>query len=155
MFKKQFDKAILEAEKAVALSPGYSFAIFMLGTALYHSERFEEAIPYFKKSLRLSPIASNQCLVNLGGAYRFLGRYDEAIETYKKLLQFQPDHLPGHVNLAATYVLAGREEEGRFEAAEVMRIDPQFSLERWAKMIPFRQELADQLVEACRKAGLK
>ena len=155
VFKKQFDKAILEAEKAVALSPGDAFAIFMLGTALYHSERFEEAIPYFKKSLRLSPIASNQCLVNLGGAYRFSGRYDEAIETYKKLLQFQPDHLPGHVNLAATYVLAGREEEARFESSEIMRIDPQFSLERWAKMFPFRQELVDHLVEAWRKAGLK
>jgi adenylate cyclase len=155
VFKRQFDKAIPEAEKAVALSPGSAFAVFMLGTALYHSERFEEAIPYFKKSLRLSPIANNQCLVNLGGAYRFLGRYDEAIETFRKLLQFQPDYLPGHVNLAATYVLAGREEEGRFESAEVMRIDPQFSLERWAKMFPFRQELVDQLVESWRKAGLK
>ena len=50
---------------------------------------------------------------------------------------------------------AGREEEARSEAAEVMRIDPQFSLERWAKMFPFRQELVDQLVEAWRKAGLK
>jgi adenylate cyclase len=155
VFKKQFDKAIPEAERAVALSPGDSFSVFMLGTALYHSERFEEAIACFKKSMRLSPIANIQCLVNLGGAYRFLGRYDEAIETYRKLLQFQPDHLNGHVNLTATYAFAGREEEGRFEAAEVMRIDPQFSMERWAKMIPFRQELADQLVEACRKAGLK
>jgi adenylate cyclase len=155
VFKRQFDKAIPEAEKAVALSPGSSFTVFMLGTALYHSERFEEAIPYFKKSLRLSPIANNQCLVNLGGAYRFLGRYDEAIETYRKLLQIQPDHLPGHVNLAATYVLAGREEEGRFESSEIMRIDPQFSLERWAKMFPFRQELVDRLVDALRKAGLK
>ena len=127
----------------------------MLGTALYHSERFEEAITYFRKSMRLSPIANIQCLVNLGGAYRFLGRYDEAIETYKRVLQFQPDHLNGHVNLTATYALAGREEESRFVASEVMRIDPQFSLERWAKMFPFRQELVDQLVEACRKAGLK
>jgi tetratricopeptide (TPR) repeat protein len=127
----------------------------MLGTTLLHSERFEEAIPYFKKSLRLSPIANNQCLANLGAAYRFLGRYNEAIETFRKLLQRQPDHLPGHVNLAATYVLAGREEEARFESAEVMRIDPQFSLERWAKMSPYRQALVDQVVEILRKAGLK
>jgi len=50
---------------------------------------------------------------------------------------------------------AGREEEARSEAAEVMRIDPQFSLERWAKMFPFRQALVDQLVVTWRKAGLK
>ena len=66
-----------------------------------------------------------------------------------------PDYLPGHANLAATYVLAGRQEEARAEAAEVMRIDPQFSLERFDKTFPFRQALVDQLVEAWRKAGLK
>jgi len=53
------------------------------------------------------------------------------------------------------YVFAGREDEAHAEAAEVMRIDPQFSLERYAKMVPFRQALVDQFVEACRKAGLK
>ena len=155
VFKRQFDKAVPEAEKAVALSPNSAWACFMLGTALYHSERFEEAIPHFKKSLRLSPIPIGQCLTNLAGTYRFLGRYDEAIVIFKKLLQLQPDYLPAHVSLAGTYVLAGRQEEARAEAAEVMRIDPQFSLERYAKTFPFRQALVDQLVETWRKAGLK
>jgi adenylate cyclase len=113
VFKKQFDKAISPAERAVALSPNSAWACFMLGTALFHSERFEEAIPHFKKSLRLSPIPIGQCLNNLAGTYRFLGRYDEAIATFKKLLQLQPDYLPGHAGLAATYVLAGRQEEAR------------------------------------------
>jgi len=155
VFKKQFDKAISPAERAVALSPNSAWACFMLGTALFHSERFEEAIPHFKKSLRLSPNPIGQCLNNLAGTYRFLGRYDEAIATYTKLLQLQPDYLPAHVSLAAAYVFAGREDEAHAEAAEVMRIDPQFSLERYAKMVPFRQALVDQFVEACRKAGLK
>ena len=127
----------------------------MLGAALYGSERFEEAIPHFKKSLRLSPIPIGQCLNILATTYRFLGRYDEAIATYKKLLQRQPEYLPAHAGLAATYVLAGRQEEARAEAAEVMRIDPQFSLERYAKTWPLRQALLDQYVEALRKAGLK
>ena len=155
VFKKQFDKAIPPAERAVALSPNSAWACFMLGTALFHSERFEEAIPHFKKSLRLSPNPIGQCLLNLAGTYSFLGRYDEAIATYKKLLQLQPDYLPAHVSLAVAYAYAGREEEARMEAAEVMRIDPQFSLERYAKMLPFRQVLVDQIIEACRKAGLK
>jgi adenylate cyclase len=155
VFKKQFDKAIPPAERAVALSPNSAWACFMLGTALFHSERFEDAIPYFKKSLRLSPIPIGQCLLNLAGAYRFLGRYDEAIANFKKLLQLQPDYLPAHASLAGVYILAGRQEEARAEAAEVMRIDPQFSLERYARALPLRQALVDQLVDAMRKAGLK
>ena len=142
------------AEQAVALGPNDDYANFMLGTALMHSERFEEAIPHFKKSLRLRPHPLIQCLNNLATSYRFLGRYDEAIATYSKLLKLQPEHLTAHVNLAATYVFAGREEEARKEAEEVMRIDPQFSLDRHAKRIPYRKELVEQLVEAWRKSGL-
>jgi len=44
---------------------------------------------------------------------------------------------------------------GNYHDPRHMRIDPQFSLERWAKTYPFRQALVDQLVEAWRKAGLK
>jgi adenylate cyclase len=154
-FKKQFDKAIPPAEKAVALSPNSAFACFMLGAALLGSERFEEAIPHFTKSLRLSPIPIGQCLHNLAGTYSYLGRYDEAIATYKKLLQREPDYLPAHVSLAGIYVRVGRQEEAHAEAAEVMRIDPQFSLERYAKTLPMRKALVDQIVENLRKAGLK
>jgi len=156
VFKRQFEKALTQAEHAIALAPNSAFVNFVLGTAFLHSERFEEAISYFKKSLRLNPIFPfSQCLNNFGSAYRFLGRYDEAIAAYKKLFQLYPDHLPGHANLAATYVMAGREEEARAEAAEVMRIDPQFSLKRFARSFPYRKELVEELVKAWRKAGLK
>ena len=51
--------------------------------------------------------------------------------------------------------MAGREEEARAEVAEVMRIDPQFSLERFAGSFPYRKELVEVLVKAWRTAGLK
>ena len=155
VWKRQYDKALSPAERAVSLNPNSAWACFVQGVALLNLERFEEAILHFKKSLRLSPVPFNQCLYNLANSYRFLGRYDEAIATYKKLFQVDSDHLQGHTHLAATYVLVDRHEEARAEAAEVMRIDPQFSLERYAKMVPFRQALVDQQVEALRKAGLK
>jgi TolB-like protein/Tfp pilus assembly protein PilF len=154
LFKRQFDKALLMAEKAVAFCPNSDFAHVMLGSALMHLERFEEAIPYFKKALRLRPHPFCQALNNLANTYRFLGRYDEAIATYKKMLQHYPDHLNGHLNLTATYALAGRQKEAEVEAAEVMRIDPKFFLKRYAKMMPYRKALVDELVQAWKKAGL-
>ncbi|MCG6973829.1 MAG: tetratricopeptide repeat protein, partial [Desulfobacterales bacterium] len=154
IFKRKYDKALTVAEQAVTLGPNDDYAYFMLGTALMHSERFEEAIPNFKKSLRLRPHPLIQCLNNLATSYRFLGRYDEAIATYSKLLKLQPDHLTAHLNLAATYVFAGREEDAHREAEDVMRIDPKFSLDRYAKRIPYRKELVAQLAKAWRKAGL-
>jgi adenylate cyclase len=155
LFKKNYDKALSMAERAVSLNPNSMLAWFYLGTAHLYLERYEEAILHLKKSLRLSPVPFGATLFNLALCYRFLGRYDEAIATHKKLFQLQPDYLPGHVSLAYTYVLAGRQEEARAEAAEVMRIDPQFSLERYAKGVASKQAHIDQMVEALRKAGLK
>jgi adenylate cyclase len=155
-FKKQFDKSIASAQQAVALSPNSAQAHFWLGAALYDDERYEEAIPCLKKSLRLSPILPMpQCMHLLAGAYRSLGRYDEAVAIFKKLIRREPDHLPAHLGLAATYVMVGRMEEARAEAAEVLRIDPQFSVERFAKAMPYKQKMIDQLVESWRKAGLR
>jgi hypothetical protein len=38
-----------------------------------------------------------------------------------------------HLNLVAAYNIAGREEEALAEAAEVLRADPKFSLEKYEK----------------------
>jgi len=43
-----------------------------------------------------------------------------------------------HLYLCRTYLLMGREEEARAEAAEVRRIDPNFRIDRYAKGIVWR-----------------
>jgi hypothetical protein len=59
--------------------------------------------------------------------------------------------------MAAFYSRAGRDEEARVEAAEVMRINPKFSLEKYAKTVTYKnQEDVEQTISApLRKAGLK
>ncbi len=110
-----------------------------------------------QKSLRLSPIpVHSQVLGLLGNSYRQLGQYEEAIAAYKKTLQiYGSDHLLAHLDLAATYTLMDREKEARAEGAEVMRIDPKFSVERYIKGLPFDQSIKDRWAAVLRKAGLK
>ncbi len=58
--------------------------------------------------------------------------------------------------LAATYSKMGREKEARAEAAEVLRINPKFSVDSWAKTSLYNdQSEIDKLADALRKAGLK
>ena len=58
--------------------------------------------------------------------------------------------------LAQAYVLAGREDDARKEAAEVLRIDPTFSVERHFSTRPFKDQAEVGCVkEALRKVGLK
>ena len=51
---------------------------------------------------------------------------------------------------------SGRDEEARVEAAEVLRISPKFSLEKFKKRTTYRkQEDVERAYNALRKAGLK
>jgi len=157
MYLRELDKAISEAEKGISLAPNYAGAYFALGAVLYMVGRPKEAIPILQKCLRLSPVPiHSQVLGILAVSYSMLGQYEEAIATYKKELQiYGPDHLMAHLGLAGTYATLGRENEARAEGAEVLRIDPEFSLERFIKSLPWDQSRKDRAADALRKAGLK
>jgi len=155
MFLREYDKAISEAEKAVSLSPNSAVAYWVLGTVLCFTGRPQEAISMLQKSLRLSPIpVHSQVLGFLAISYTMLGQYEEAIATYKKMLQiYGPDHLAAHIGLASIYASLDREKEARAEGAEVLRIDPKFSWERWIKGLPYSQSVKDRMADPLRKVG--
>jgi adenylate cyclase len=57
--------------------------------------------------------------------------------------------------LAATYILINREKEARNEASEVLRIDPEFSIEPFAKTVPYKKKAdLELLLSSLRRAGL-
>jgi adenylate cyclase len=157
MYLKEFDKAITEAEKGISLAPNYAGGYFALGAVLATVGRYKEAIPVLQKCLRLSPVpVHSRVLGILAISCREVGQYEESIATYKKELQFAgPDQLMAHLGMAFTYVLMGLEKEAHSECAEVMRIDPEFSLERFIKSLPYDQSEKDRVASALRKAGLK
>ena len=111
----------------------------------------------YRKAIRLNPFPPVWYLWGLGSCYRDLGRYEEAIGEFKRALDLYPDSLLPHLGLAATYSLMGREQEAHAEAAEILRIDPKFSLNRHAKGFLFfkNQNDADRYIDALLKAGLK
>jgi adenylate cyclase len=156
VMKRDYDKAIAEGEKAVALDPGGADAHAWLGMSLNYADRPKEAIPLFEKAIRLNPFGPTGYFLNFGTSYRLTGQYQEAITQYKKALCIAPNNIMAHLSLAGTYSLLGRDEEARAEAEEVLRLNPKFSLESYAKTLPFKnQAQTDRLVEALRKAGLR
>jgi adenylate cyclase len=158
IFQLNPEKALLEAEQAVALGPNSAFAYYAMGSALFSSEKFDDAIPMFQKSLRLSPIPIGSVLLfRLADSYRAVGRSEEAIGTLTRLLELWPDNYHGHVRLAATYANSGRDSEARAEAKHVLQIDPNFSAERYIKesFVTKNQLLIDQTLSGLHKAGLQ
>jgi TolB-like protein/cytochrome c-type biogenesis protein CcmH/NrfG len=153
---RQHDEAIVAAEQAVTLAPNSAEAHMSLARALAFAGRPEEAVLFFKKAIRLNPFPPTNDLQGLCAGYRQAGMYEEAIEACNKALHLEPTNLLARLLLAASYSSSGREEEAREEAAEVRRINPKFSLEYWARILPYKnREDTDRLIDALRQAGLK
>jgi adenylate cyclase len=156
MYTRQHDKAIAESERGVALDPNSASALAWLGTNLYWSDSPEQAIPVLKKAIRLNPFPPSWYLSILAMAYRDTGLYEEAISVCKKVLHRESKNVIIRTNLTATYSLSGRGEEARAEAAEILRIDPKFSLEHFATARPHKNpDNTERFIDALRKAGLK
>jgi adenylate cyclase len=138
LLEGQHERAIAEAERGITLDPNMADSQMHLAMALSFAGRPEEAIALLKKAIRLNPFAPTNYWHNLGRAYRLAGRHEEAIKAYKKALKRGPDNLLAHVGLAATYSLSGQEDEAQAEAKQVLRVQPKFSVERFAKKLPFK-----------------
>jgi len=95
-------------------------------------------------------------LMNLASGYTALGQYDEAIKLLKTMVDKEPDQTRAHAGLAEAYMLGGTKDYARKEAAEVLRIDPTFSVEAFYRNQPYKdtQEI-NRRKEALRQAGLK
>jgi len=154
---RQYERGIAEGERAVALNPGEATILGNYGFSLSMAGRSEEAITLIQKAIRLNPFGSfPSCYNMLGNALVFAGRYEEAVSAYQKYLQGTPNNIWAHVMLAATYSLMGRQKEAQAQAAEVLTINPRFSLDFWAKTALVRdQPIRDKIFNALQEAGIR
>jgi adenylate cyclase len=155
VFQRKHEQAIAKAQQAIKLNPNGAFIVYNLGWVLRCTGRPEEAIPWIKKSMRLNPTVFSQAWVfdSLGRTYFLAEKYEEAIAKYRMAVKLNPDYRDAHIGLAATYAVLGREEEARTEVSEILRIDPNFSIKKYARFMYFQVGLEPE-IEGLRKAGL-
>jgi tetratricopeptide (TPR) repeat protein len=127
-----------------------------MGTVLRYAGRPDEGIPFLKQAIRLDPLPQGSYLSGLGMNYCLTGKHKEAIKACRRAVQINPKGFYPRVFLTAAYSMAGHEEEARVEASEVIRMNPQFLVESWAKTMPFKNRTdLEMVIGSLRKAGLK
>jgi len=90
------------------------------------------------------------------GYSRLMGENEEAIAPLKKTLTLNPNLPYAHFNLAFIYSKLGREEKAWAEAAEILRLVPQFSLEVHGQRTPYTDPAElECFLNGLRKAGLE
>ena len=149
------EEGVVEAQKGVALDPNGAHGYLYLSTALRLAGKFEEAVQPIEKAIRLNPFPPVTYFRTACMAYIGVGRYEEAIGAGKRAISVGPDDYMSHTALTAAYSLAGREEEARSAAEELLRVDPKFSINVLGKRLAhWNKEFLEQFLAALRKAGL-
>jgi tetratricopeptide (TPR) repeat protein len=117
----------------------------------------EDALGAAEKALHLqSSGALDYHLSFVGSAYYLAGQPEEAIAPLKQFLTRYPNFLGAHLTLAAVYSELGQETEAQAEAEEVLRINPNFSLEVHKQRTPIQDPaMLERHIDALHKAGLK
>jgi len=154
--KRDFDKAIEYGKRSIELDPNSSNSAVMYGWTLRCVGRYEEAIEQYERAMRLDPLSIQTALAQLGATYVMMRRHEEAIETCRKAVEMNPRDLGALIPLVIAYSSLDRMEEARSAAQEVLKVSPNFSVEPFAKVIPYKNEADRQFVaDALRKAGMK
>jgi adenylate cyclase len=151
--KSDFDGAMVAAERAIALNP--NFVDYRLAQVFYSVGQPAKAIEIAKAQMRLDPFHPHFAPLIAGIAYYLLKEYQAAQRWLREATGRAPNHQYGHAFLAAAYAQLGRVEDARSEAAEVLRVNPQYTIGTQKQVsILKRFEDSSHLVDGLRKAGL-
>ena len=91
----------------------------------------------------------------MGQANYMLKRYEEAVRLFRECISRVPNLQIPHIWLASAHAQLGQLEEARAEAAEVLGINPGFTIEGYKRfLLHKRPEDVEHRIDGMRKAGL-
>ena len=150
----QHEQSIAEFEKVMALNP--NFTDWRFGWTLLRAGEPARAIQVIETHMRYDPFCVPAVPGTLGLARYVLKEYSEALPPLRECTSRAPNLLLGHLWLAASLAQLGQLDEARAEAAEVLRIDPKYTIDGTQRRLARfkRPEDAEHLFDGLRKAGL-
>jgi adenylate cyclase len=146
------DKAAYHQERALALNPNYDIVVVQQGEFLTWLGRPEEGIDWIRKAMRLNPYHPERFWNHLGRAFYCAERFAEAAEAFARITRPDFTH---HAFLAAIFAQMGNTVAAAAHAAEVMKLEPTFSVASYLATQHYKQEADRERHEAgLLKAGL-
>jgi len=155
---RQYDQALADSARALSLEPNRPAVLNQSASVLWRGGKPEEALPLFERLFRLSPIPVLGNFTGAGMAYSLAGQYEKAADMSMKAIQRFPQNFLSYLNYSISTSLLGRTEQARASVNELLRLNPQFSIEQFkgfqSRLGVRDQSAVEKFVDALRKAGL-
>jgi adenylate cyclase len=154
LWSRQLDEADRAAKRMIELDPNFASGYMELGNVRHYKGEHESAVALYRQAHKLDP-QFDLALQFLGRALFALGRFDEAEAAFKRRLALAPRSDMTRFYLAALYGRTGRDDEARKLWRELLEINPDFSVEHFKRILPYRDPAAfDWFVDGLRQAGI-
>jgi TolB-like protein/Flp pilus assembly protein TadD len=148
----QLDSAGPHVDRAIALNPTDVQVAILRAWWLTRVGRTDEAVEVLDAAIHRDPFPPQWLWEVRAIALMQARRYEEAI---RALGRMSDPYVWDHAYLAACYARLGRAAEARAAAAEVLRLDPQFTVRRYGEIEWFKNPADhEHLLDGMRMAGL-
>jgi adenylate cyclase len=153
---RRFERFRRETAIVVALNPDAEIASNLQGQLCLTNEVPLEAISHFERAMRINPSLGTTLLhlQLLGMAYFFGARYETAAALFRERMLLMPDTDWSRAYLASALGHLGKFEEGRQVWAELMAINPKYSLAERLNRNGVQPRQIEMVLDGARKAGL-
>ena len=151
----RLDEALAAAEKAATLAPNLEDTHVMLAMVWLRRGRLVAALQSIERALRLNPRGTSGAWMTAAWLNLMAGRVEQAVAMLERERAANPDMIVARVGLAAIYEGEGRHDEAREVVREMLRVNPQLTIEATSRILRFPSaDAAREFKENLRKAGL-
>jgi TolB-like protein/class 3 adenylate cyclase/Flp pilus assembly protein TadD len=140
--RQQFEKAVAEGERAIAMDPNNAenIAVHSLTLITVNVERYGEALALIERAIRINPKPAPFYILIIGRANMGLGKYAIAIEAFRSVVSKEPNNMFAWMWLAVCYVLTDEVDKAQKAAAELVRVQPVFCIDLYKKIYSVSEE---------------
>ncbi|MGD8956015.1 MAG: winged helix-turn-helix domain-containing tetratricopeptide repeat protein [Chromatiaceae bacterium] len=155
MYRGNYAAAMEELARAIELKPSYADAHASLGWVLHFAGRPREGLTALAHAIDLNPRVPATYQLVEGALHYALEDTAEAIRVLELAIANNPSYQLVRVYLAAAYAAAGDLNEAGWQVAEVLTLNPNFSLADVERAAPIRDPAyKERFLRDLQRAGL-
>jgi adenylate cyclase len=155
LYRDRLPEAAAAAERAVEVAPSLDPPHLVLAMVRLRQGRLAGAMRLIEHALRLNPRSWSTSQVLVGWVNFRAGRTEKAVELWEGVRAANSDMILARLPLAALYESQGRHAEATVLVQEILRVNPDFTVEAAGDLFAIRNAGVDEEFEAnLRRAGL-